>query len=380
VKRRVGIWLAICALLVFAMIVVGGITRVTRSGLSITTWDPVTGIVPPIGQEAWAEAFARYQASPEGTRVNAGISLAQFQSIFYVEYTHRLLGRIVGFVLVIPLLCFLARRELSLRRALPMFGLLLALAAQGILGWYMVASGLVDEPHVSPFRLASHLLLGMTLLAWLTWSAHRELVPPRSAAIGRSARAWAIASLALLAATVGYGGLMAGWHAGLLCPTFPAMNGEWVPAQVHLASARALLGDPWTVHFIHRALAFLLGAWLLASARAAFTGTRRSPRLRGLALAALACVALQITLGALLVVAHVPRVLAVLHQANGALLVIVLVVHVSSDISHRRRALTTQESRTGWYPAWWKAPRERGLPTTRSRARSRALRATTRRF
>jgi cytochrome c oxidase assembly protein subunit 15 len=370
-RKRVGVWLATCALLVLAMIVIGGTTRVTRSGLSITTWDPVTGALPPMSARAWSDAFARYQASPEGRFVNAGISLSQFQSIYWVEWAHRLLGRLVGVVVAVPLVVFLVRRELSVRRALPLVALFLAGAAQGVLGWYMVASGLVDEPHVSPFRLASHLLLGMTLFAWLAWSAHGELAPPRTA-WGGSARRWAIATLVVLGATVAYGGLMAGHHAGLFAPTFPTMNGAWLPADVHLGSTGALLTDGLTIHFVHRALALTTTFMVIATARAAWR--YRSTRVRATALVALGVVALQLTLGALLVVHFVPPTLAVLHQANAALLVAAVVAilrevtpDVARDISQSGRPSTTQESALKWPSS--RAAKSAAPLTTRSRAR-----------
>jgi len=365
----VGIWLAVCALLVLAMIVVGGITRVTRSGLSITTWDPVTGALPPIGEQAWRDAFARYQASPEGRLVNAGMSLPQFQSIYFVEWAHRLLGRLVGVIVAVPLVVFLARRELSIRRAAPLVGLFVAGAAQGALGWYMVSSGLVDEPHVSPFRLASHLLLGMTLLGWLAWSAHGELAPPRAVSCG-STRRWALSTLAMIGVTVAYGALMAGHHAGFFATTFPTMNGAWLPADVRLGSVRGLLADGLTIHFVHRALAFATS--IMAVATAASAWRCRSARVRAAALLAVGVVAGQITLGALLVVRLVPPGLAVLHQANAAFLVVSVVallreitVRHTDDISQPDQAGTTQESGPQWPSTSSRAPRSAARLTTR---------------
>ncbi len=374
-RKRVGIWLAACALLVFAMIVVGGVTRLTRSGLSITTWDPVTGVLPPIGAEAWHEAFGRYQASPEGLRVNVHMTLEEFRGIYYVEWAHRLLGRITGFVVAVPLVVFLLRRELTLRRALPVIALLALGAAQATLGWYMVKSGLVSEPRVSPFRLAAHLLVGMTLLGWLVWSSYGELVSSRED-LGAPSRRAATVALAATALAIGYGALMAGNHAGLLCSTFPTMNGEWLPAQVRLASPSAWLDDAWTIHFVHRALAFVVLSSVLTTVRLVWTGP---PRVRALAGLLLFVVASQITLGAWVVLRHVPLPLAALHQANAAALVVILVAllreaspSITSDISQRHRAPTTQESGTGWVSRSSKAPMRAFHRTIRSSPRSSA--------
>jgi heme a synthase len=303
-------WLGVCTLMVLAMIVLGGYTRVSRSGLSITTWDPILGALPPLGEDAWREAFARYRASPEGTLVNAGMSLHDFQAIYLVEWGHRLLGRLIGLVLGVPLIALLVTRRWSLKRARPLLIVLVAGLGQGVLGWYMVASGLVDAPHVSPFRLTGHLVVGMALLAALAWSA---LEPSRPARISRGA----VFTLVAAFVAITLGALMAGYHAGLVCPTFPKMNGAWIPEGLRLS-----LADAWTVHFAHRAAAFAVVAFALVFAGARFRGSIRE---RALALSLAACAVLQLTLGALLVVQHVPPALAVIHQGNAGVLVLLLV-------------------------------------------------------
>lgn len=321
--NAVGVWLAACVAVVFAMIVVGGATRLARAGLSITTWDPVTGVVPPLGDAAWHAALDRYRHSPEGRLVNEAMTLEEFRGIYLLEYGHRLLGRVVGLVLVGPLVYFAARRRLGWRRAGQLVGVLALGAGQGVLGWYMVASGLVDEPHVSPYRLASHLVVGMMLLSWLAWNAATELFPPRATQLRGGARKAAIVSALLAFVTVAYGGLMAGHHAGLLCSTFPKMNGAWVPPGARFGAPAALVEDAWTVHFLHRALALSLAVAVATTCVMAWrTGLER---LRLLGLAALLVVVAQIALGALLVVGDVPALLASLHQANGALLLVLLV-------------------------------------------------------
>ncbi len=266
-------WLGACTLMVLAMIVLGGYTRVSRSGLSITTWDPILGALPPLGEEAWQSAFARYRASPEGTLVNAGMSLHDFQAIYLVEWGHRLLGRLIGLVLGVPLIALLVTRRWTLRRARPLLVVLVAGLGQGVLGWYMVASGLVDAPHVSPFRLTGHLVVGMALLAALAWSA---LEPSASRPV-RISPGGVIALVATFV-TITLGALMAGYHAGLVCPTFPKMNGAWIPEGLRLS-----LADAWTIHFAHRAAAFAVVAFALVFAGARFRGFDSRTRTRALA-------------------------------------------------------------------------------------------------
>ncbi len=319
-QPAVGAWLVVCVVLVLATVVIGGATRLARAGLSITTWDPVAGVLPPLDDAAWQRAHDQYRETPEGRLVNAAMTHDEFRGIYLLEYGHRLLGRVVGLVLIVPLAYFALRRRLGWRRAGPLLGIFVLGALQGVLGWYMVASGLVDAPHVSPYRLTSHLVVGMTLLAWLAWSAHTELLPARVQPLPGRTKSVATITLALAFATIMYGALMAGHHAGLVCSTFPLMNGEWLPGGARLD---ALLSDAWTVHVIHRGLGFALGVAVLATSATAWrTGARR---LRAFGVAALLVVLLQIAIGGLLVLGHVPPLLASLHQGNGALLLVLMV-------------------------------------------------------
>jgi len=169
--RHVAAWLLTCCALVFALVVVGGVTRLTHSGLSITEWQPIVGTLPPVSDADWDSAFSKYRLTPEYTQVNKGMSLSEFQRIFWWEYVHRLLGRLVGFVFLVPFLWFLWRRQIP-----PGYGARLAVifalgAAQGALGWYMVKSGLVDDPRVSQFRLTAHLGLAFLIFAAMFWTA-----------------------------------------------------------------------------------------------------------------------------------------------------------------------------------------------------------------
>jgi cytochrome c oxidase assembly protein subunit 15 len=320
-NRAVGIWLLTCAAFVLAMVVVGGLTRLTRSGLSIVEWAPITGVLPPLGHDAWMQAFAAYKATPEGSLVNAGMDLDGFQQIFLVEWAHRLLGRLTGFVVFIPLVFFLVTRRLSGRRALRLFGIFALGGLQGFIGWYMVKSGLVDEPRVSHYRLTLHLGMALAIFSLLLWSALDELSTTRPSSIPSPLRPFAWATLFIVAVTVAWGGFMAGLHAGHVAPTFPDMNGMWIPTGMFIHSPwwLGLFENALTVHFVHRTLAYCAAAGVVVTFVAArMMGAPRGARIASALL--LGVVGLQVTLGALTVLHHVPIALAALHQLNAALL------------------------------------------------------------
>src|SRR5437763_3354092 len=171
VHRGVAAWLFACCALVFAMVVVGGATRLTHSGLSITEWQPIVGTLPPLTDAQWQDALAKYQLTPEYRQVNSAMTLGEFKGIFWWEYFHRLLGRVIGLVFLIPLIGFIAWRRVPRALALQLLGIFALGAAQGALGWYMVQSGLVDNPRVSPFRLTAHLGLAVLIFAAMLWTA-----------------------------------------------------------------------------------------------------------------------------------------------------------------------------------------------------------------
>lgn len=331
--RAVGVWLLACGACVIAMVVVGGITRLTRSGLSITEWNLVTGVLPPIGDSAWADAFSRYQATPEYRAVNSGMDLAAFKSIFLVEWAHRLLGRISGLVFGVPMLWFLVRRRVRGVRLARLIGVFALGGLQGAVGWWMVKSGLVDIPRVSPYRLATHLLFAVAILGALVWLALDELDTRRAAIASTSARRVARALLVAIVVTLTWGALMAGLHAGLVAPTFPTMNGAWVPPGMGGAE-RDVFENPITVHFIHRMLAYLTAALAIATAVLAWRASL-DPILRRRAGFLALLVAAQITLGALTVLRHVPIGLASAHQVNA-----VIVFACAVALLHRLRPTT----------------------------------------
>lgn len=322
--RAIAAWLLICCALVFAMVVVGGVTRLTHSGLSITEWQPIVGTIPPLSTADWDEAFRKYQATPEYREVNRGMTLDAFKTIFWWEYAHRLLGRLIGVVFLLPLIWFGLRGRIPPRLAPMLIGIFVLGAAQGALGWYMVQSGLVDDPRVSQLRLAAHLGLALLIFASMFWLALSLLRPARTGADahprGLFRGASALAALVFVMALSG--GLVAGLRAGFAYNTFPLMNGHIVPPEI-------MLLDPWylnfidnmaTVQFDHRAIAWALAIavplfwWRVRSTPAAPASSRRGADLL------LAMLIVQVALGISTLLLVVPLPLAAAHQAGAVLL------------------------------------------------------------
>ncbi len=323
--RAVALWLLACSLMVYAMIVVGGVTRLTHSGLSITEWQPIVGTIPPLSAAEWQDVFAKYQATPEYQQVNKGMSLEEFKGIFWWEYAHRLLGRVIGIVFFVPLLWFALRRRIPSGYAGRLALLLVLGGAQGALGWYMVQSGLVDDPRVSQFRLTAHLGLALVIFAAMFWTAlslldtkRARLASPRQ----RAARRFAFGIAALVFVMALTGGLVVGIRAGFAYNTFPLMNGHVVPPEI-------LMLDPWwrnpfwnmaTVQFDHRTIAWAL-ALLVPYVWWKLQRTPALPsRARIGAHVLLGVLLLQISLGIATLVNVVPLQLAALHQAGAVLL------------------------------------------------------------
>jgi cytochrome c oxidase assembly protein subunit 15 len=301
--------------------VVGGITRLTHSGLSIGSWQPLVGVLPPLTDADWAAAFAQYRATPEGRLVNAGMDLAGFQHIYGWEYAHRLVARLAGLVFALPLLWFLWRRRIAGPLAWRLASILALGAAQGALGWYMVASGLVDDPHVSPLRLAAHLGLALLLIGLLAWTAWRLQRAAPARPVRGAVGAWlGVAAVFAMALT---GAVVAGTRAGFAFNTFPLMNGEWIPAG-------SLALDPWyrnfrdnlaTVQFVHRCFALVVVLVVAANLGPLFERAAHRSRRRAAAWMA-AALALQLGLGIATLLSVVALPLAAAHQAGAVLLFI----------------------------------------------------------
>ena len=313
-------WLLAVAALVFCMVVVGGITRLTESGLSITEWQPITGAIPPLSLSGWEAEFAKYKATPEYQEITgpAGMTLSQFQFIFFWEWAHRLLGRLIGIAFALPLAFFWIRRAIPKGYKPRLLALLALGGLQGAIGWWMVVSGLTLRTDVSHYRLAVHLLTALFILSGLVWTALdlRQLakVQARPARLtGRSVLLLAIVAIQLL-----YGAWVAGMDAGYVASDWPLMNGQFFPAGVDWSrgAAFAFSNDPFLVHFIHRWWAWAALAAVILLAR----GAKRAG-VRPASIALSAAVGVQILLGIATVMSGVALPMAAAHQAVGALLV-----------------------------------------------------------
>jgi cytochrome c oxidase assembly protein subunit 15 len=314
-------WLIVVAGMIFFMIVLGALTRLTESGLSMVEWQPVTGWLPPLSDQAWQAELQKYLSSPQGRLVNRGFTVAEFQQIFWLEYLHRLWGRLIGLAVALPLLWFWLSGRLARPLQARLFALLVLGGLQGALGWAMVASGLVDRPSVSHYRLAAHLLLAVALYAYTVWLA-LDLGPEPHRGPRRGdpkTRRESTGLIAFLLVVMTFGALMAGLRAGSAHNTFPTMSGYWIPPGLF-----DLL--PWwinpfengtTVQFIHRWLATLLALGVLALA----IRTRRPETLAagGMAL-------LQFALGVATILSGVVIPIAAAHQAGAILLLTILLV------------------------------------------------------
>jgi len=338
--RRVGRWLAAFAVLIFAIILVGGATRLTESGLSITEWKPVSGVIPPLGEAAWQAEFAKYQRIPQYERLNADMTLGAFKRIYLWEYGHRLIARLVGLAFVLPLAWFTLRRRMPQRARRPVHVLLVLLLLQAAMGWWMVRSGLSVRTEVSQYRLALHLTSALVILALTIRTAAGLLEPRRSgpsASAARRSRAL-VALLTLVFVTAGSGALVAGLRAGKMYNTFPLMAGRVVPpAYGQLVPWwRNHFENQGAVQFNHRVLATSTFALCLAL-WAAFRGSadrRFATRMH----LVLAVATLQLVLGIATLLLGVPIALGVAHQGGAALLMtaVLLALHANeSPAPHR---------------------------------------------
>lgn len=320
-RRRLRLWFASGAALTLLIVIVGGITRLTQSGLSIVEWAPLMGVVPPLDQAAWEEAFARYRQFPEYRNLRVGMTLEEFRFIYFWEYLHRLLARAIGVVFLVPFVVFWARGYLDrplLRRSLLLFGLG---GLQGFVGWYMVRSGLVDNPYVSHYRLALHLSIALCIFGLCVWLVRELAVPAERETPAAAAQGGILLLGVLLGVQILWGAFVAGLDAGLYFNTFPLMGGRLVPPgawslQPVLAN---LVENRATVQWVHRVLGTILllaavGVVLRDRRGAADAGTRRLGALF------LALLGAQYALGILTVVHFVPVALGVTHQAVAVVL------------------------------------------------------------
>lgn len=318
-SRAVGIWLLVVAAMIAAMVVVGGLTRLTGSGLSITEWHPVTGVIPPLNHAQWMAEFARYQHIPQYKLENRGMSLSDFQGIYWWEWTHRLLGRTVGIAFLLPFLFFAWRGDIPRSRYRQMIVLFLLGGLQGVIGWWMVKSGLETRISVSQYRLAIHLGFAIILLGAILYAA-LEFLRPKMTQAGKGKGA--LGFVVLVYVQMLLGALVAGLHAGLIYNTWPSMDGHFLPDNPFFQS-------PWWINFFedgglaqfdHR-----IGAYVVALAAIALWFVSKNARKT--ATLVVAIVAAQIMLGILTLLNQVPIPLAAVHQITAVALYCAAIWH-----------------------------------------------------
>jgi heme a synthase len=360
--RTMRLWLYAVAALVLAMVLVGGATRLTESGLSITEWKPVTGAVPPLSHDAWQAAFEQYRATPQYRAMNGGMSLEVFKTIYWWEWAHRLLGRVVGAAFLLPFLFFLWRGWVapSLR---PRLWFIFALGAlQGAVGWWMVASGLADRVEVSQYRLATHLLLACLIYVALILTALRldERAAPAGTLPGRI-RAGAVALLVLVLAQIYLGALVAGLRAGYAYNTWPLIDGALLPDAARLFFETPLWRNVFenilTVQFDHRMLAYAILVIALLHA-IDVAGAVKERGVRTGAFILFAAILVQVALGIATLLWVVPLSLALLHQAVAMLVLTAASVH-AAFVKQRQVNLPLIPAQVGIHP---------GSPLSRGRA------------
>lgn len=326
-KRQLAYFLIFCLIVVYFQVIVGGITRLTESGLSMTDWNIVTGVVPPMGNEAWDAEFAKYKESPQYKEVNQGMSIGEFKYIYFWEWFHRVWGR-VGFMLLFgAFVYFLARKKLDTTNVKRFVILLLFYIAQGFLGWFMVKSGLSDRPEVSHYRLTAHLLLAIFLFTYILWFFNSLLSDNKQKVEHKKYLRYTWGLVGLLVVQIIFGGFMSGLEAATHYPTFPDMNGEIVPSNLFDMQPfwLSFLEHIPTIQFIHRNLAYLLLIIILAYwANVKSIASHFNNRFFSNALNALPIILLlQVSLGILVLInaiGTVPVFLGVAHQAIGLLL------------------------------------------------------------
>lgn len=337
-NKTLAIWLLIVCFFIIVLVIFGGYVRLTRSGLSMVEWHVITGMMPPIGEVAWQEAFAKYQLSPEFIKINKAMTVEDYKFIYYNEYIHRMLGRWTGMLYVVPLFYFMLKKTIPWRKSSFYLIIGLGFAFQGFLGWYMVSSGLVDRPSVSHYRLTAHLVTALGLLGLCWWAVLCNIYGsdeiPKDRPTRKSAQWLAAGMVAVLLVQISYGGLVAGLKAGYASNTWPLMFGKLVPPGLLSFVEpwwRNLVEVPITVHYVHRWFAFAvlvmaLILYYVARHKAYYTAIR----LGVWTMVGLVCV--QIALGVGVIWFHVPAWLALVHQG-----VAISLLMTALFINHRIR-------------------------------------------
>lgn len=318
-RRAVMLWLAGCALMVALMVMMGGYTRLTGSGLSITQWKPVHGVLPPLSGAGWQEEFAAYRSTPQYAMLNEGMDMAQFKSIFWPEFLHRLLGRVAGLVFFTPLAWFIYKRAITRRFSVRLAGIFVLGGLQGAMGWYMVKSGLLVGPYVSHIRLAIHLSLAFLILGLILWAlldAHSDTRSNQDGKVPRRVRNDYELWFLLLCFQIVLGALLAGLHGGLIYNTWPTMNGQWIPDGL---AAGAWYDNLTLIQFMHRTTAVFLPLSFLFWWYC-YRDYVKAGHLSKACTAVGLIIAAQFTLGVATLINRAPLPLALCHQLTGLLL------------------------------------------------------------
>ena len=343
--RPVRLWLLVSAAMILLTLIVGGATRLTESGLSIVEWKPVTGILPPLSQAEWQTEFAKYQTIPQYREFNRGMSLDAFKTIYWWEWSHRLLARLTGAVFLLPLLFFLWRGDIPSRLRARLWAIFGAGAALGVVGWWMVSSGLTQGVSVSQYRLGFHLTLATAIYAAILWTAQQLAEQPPCMASARL-RFGALTLAGLLLFQIYLGALVAGLDAGLVFNTWPLIDGDFVPSSERLwfiePAWRNLFENTLTVQFNHRMIAYAI--WILAILHACDAWRTGAGRAGALILAG--AISLQAVLGIVTLLHQAPLPLALAHQVLAILVFSVAVIH-AEHLSHRVVSWVPTESARG---------------------------------
>jgi cytochrome c oxidase assembly protein subunit 15 len=333
--RQIAYWLFFCAAVIFGMILLGGVTRLTSSGLSMVDWKPIMGVIPPMTQADWQEMFLKYQQFPEYQKINVGMSLEDFKPIFMYEYLHRVLGRLIGVIFIVPFLFFYFSRRIKTGLTPKLVIMLVGGGCQGLLGWYMVKSGLVDNPHVSQYRLTAHLGAAVLIYGFILWTAFGLVLTARAQPVELQRFSMGISALIYL--MILSGGLVAGTHAGNAYSTWPLMGDSFVPAGLYAMTPAWLSAfeDITTIQFNHRMFAYLIVALVVAFAIRAFRFGVVG-RLKVGIFCLIGLLGMQVTLGISTLIFYVPIPVAAAHQV-GAVALLTASLFISHCLSNGLR-------------------------------------------
>ena len=314
--RQIAMWLIFCSVVVLGMILLGGVTRLTHSGLSMVEWKPLVGIIPPLSEEAWMTVFEKYKLFPEYQKKNLGMDLGEFKSIFMFEYLHRVLGRLIGVIFFFPFVFFALKGRIRAGLMPKLVVMFFLGGLQGLLGWYMVKSGLVNDPHVSQYRLTAHLGAAVLIYGYMLWVAFGLLSPgtgERSQSDTRYVR-WSLGLVGLIYLMILSGGLVAGTRAGFAYSTWPLMGNSFVPAGLYL-NTMAMFEDITTIQFNHRMFAYLLLVLISGFSWLVYKNSVNEKARLGVVLLFVALL-IQVALGISTLLFHVPVAVAAAHQGG----------------------------------------------------------------